>query len=211
MFTPEATLYLQLVGRILIDLNKKDDLFSWFIEKYPTPNALKNITDDEKERLLEVDERMETLFTAVELGKMVVRSQAPLLGQAYSSQLLSTEMMDRLSGESQESLYLVGTDVHNDIIDIKKMFIGGLSECGVYPDRIFHRALLRSANGIAVIHNHPSGNVEPSSADSAMIKRLEKGSQILGITFLDFLIVSQDNYYSWRENQAFRKNKGEKR
>ena len=118
--------------------------------------------------------------------------------------------MARLSGENQESLYLVVTDVHNDIIDIKKMFVGGLSECSVYPDRVFRRALLQSANGIAVVHNHPSGNVEPSSADIAMIKRLEKGSRILGITFLDFLIVGRNSYYSWRENQAFHKNEEEK-
>ena len=43
-----------------------------------------------------------------------------------------------------------------------------------------------------------------------MIKRLEKGSRILGITFLDFLIVGRNSYYSWRENQAFHKNEEEK-
>lgn len=211
MFTPESTQYLQLVGRILIDGSEEANvLFRQFIGQYPTPISIKNMTNAEKERLLEEDERMEVLLAAIELGTMVVRSQAPLLGHAYSSQLLSTEMMDRLSGENQESLYLVGTDVHNDIIDIKKMFVGGLSECSVYPDRVFRRALLQSANGIAVVHNHPSGNVEPSSADIAMIKRLEKGSRILGITFLDFLIVGRNSYYSWRENQAFHKNEEEK-
>lgn len=211
MFTPESTKYLQLVSRILIDGSEKGDvLFRQFIARYPTPVSIKNMTNAEKEELLEDDERMELLLAAVELGTMVVRSKAPLLGHAYSSQLLSTEMMDRLSGENQESLYLVGTDIHNDIIDIKKLFVGGLSECSVYPDRVFRRALLQSVNGIAVIHNHPSGNVEPSAADIAMIKRLEKGSRILGITFLDFLIVGRDSYYSWRENQAFGKNKEEK-
>jgi DNA repair protein RadC len=119
-------------------------------------------------------------------------------------------MMDRLSGESQESLFVVGTDIHNDIIDIKKMFVGGLSECNVYPDQIFRRALLQSAHGIAVVHNHPSGTVEPSAADMAMIKRLENGCKLLGLTFLDFLIVARDNYFSWRENQAFRKDDGPK-
>ena len=211
MFTSESTQYLQLVSRILIDGSEEANvLFRQFISQYPTPISIKNMTNAEKDKLIEEDERMEVLLAAIELGAMVVRSQAPLLGHAYSSQLLSTEMMDRLSGEKQESLYLVGTDVHNDIIDIKKMFVGGFSECSVYPDRVFRRALLQSVNGIAVVHNHPSGNVEPSSADIAVIKRLESGSRILGITFLDFLIIGQNSYYSWRENQAFHKNEEEK-
>ncbi|WP_251575897.1 JAB domain-containing protein [Limosilactobacillus agrestimuris] len=211
MFSAESTQYLELVARILIDGSEEGNaLFHQFIKSFPTPLAVKNITIDEKKELLEEGEQMEILLAALELGELVVRSKACLFGHAYSSQLLSTEMMDRLSGESQESLYLVGTDIHNDIIDIKQMFIGGLSECNVYPDRIFRRALIQSASGIAVVHNHPSGSVEPSSADRAMIKRLEKGCRMLGLTFLDFLIVAQDNYYSWRENQAFQRRDGTK-
>ncbi|MBB1085681.1 JAB domain-containing protein [Limosilactobacillus fastidiosus] len=206
MFSAESTQYLELVARLLIDGSEEGDtLFHQFIKSFPTPLAVKNMTIDEKKELLEEGEQMEILLAALKLGELVVRSKTCLFGHAYSSQILSNEVMNRLSGESQESLYLVGTDIHNDIIDIKQMFIGGLSECNVYPDQIFRRALIQSASGIAVVHNHPSGSVEPSSADRAMIKRLERGCQMLGLTFLDFLIVAQDNYYSWRENQAFQK------
>ena len=93
------------------------------------------------------------------------------------------------------------TDVHNDIIDITTLFRGGRSECMLYPDRIFAAALRRSATGIVMVHNHPSGDVQPSPQDNSFAKRLEHGCQVLGLQMLDFLIVGQDRYYSWREEQ----------
>lgn len=212
MLTQEISSYFAAVGHILLNGSKEsEELYSEFIRCYPTPNDLKNLTLDERMAFIKKYRGAEKVFMAILLGKLVLQSKSDLRGHAYSSQLLSREMMDRLSGENQESLYLVGTDVHNEIIDIKQMFVGGLSECNVYPDQIFHRALLQSANGIAIIHNHPSGNVEPSAADMRMMERLERGSKLLGITFLDFLIVSQDNYYSFRENQAFQERRDQKK
>lgn len=212
MLTQEISSYFAAVGHILLNGSKEsEELYHEFIRCYPTPNDLKNLTLDERMAFIKKHRGAEKVFMAILLGKLVLQSKSDLRGHAYSSQLLSREMMDRLSGENQESLYLVGTDVHNEIIDIKQMFVGGLSECNVYPDQIFHRALLQSANGIAIIHNHPSGNVEPSTADMRMMKRLERGSKLLGITFLDFLIVSQDNYYSFRENQAFQERRDQKK
>lgn len=212
MLTQETSSYFAAVGHILLNGSKEsEELYREFIRCYPTPNDLKNLTLDERMTFIKKHRRAEKVFMAILLGKLVLQSKSDLRGHAYSSQLLSREMMDRLSGENQESLYLVGTDVHNEIIDIKQMFVGGLSECNVYPDQIFHRALLQSANGIAIIHNHPSGNVEPSAADMRMMERLERGSKLLGITFLDFLIVSQDNYYSFRENQAFQERRDQKK
>lgn len=208
MFTEEAGMYIKLVSRFLDDGSEDGmALLHSFLERYHTPLALKNMSDEEKATLMAEDERIELLLAAVELGRLVVRSKASLLGKAYSSQTLSGEMMDRLAGEEQEGVYLVGTNIHNEIIDLKKMFIGGASECNVYPDQLFRHVLLKSLHGIAIIHNHPSGNVEPSTADLAMVKRLVKSAQLLGITFLDFMIIGQDNYYSWRENQAFQKDK----
>lgn len=208
MFTTELTRYLHLVGLIVLDGSEEGKvLFNNIAKRYPSPAALKNATRKEMEELIDQGIQADRLIAALELGEMVIRSKKPLLGHAYSSQLLSREMMDRLSGSSQESLYLVATDIHNEIIDIKEIFVGGHSECNVYPDQLFRRALLQSASGIAVVHNHPSGKIEPSTADVTMMKRLEKGSRLLGLTFLDFLIVGEDSYYSWRENQAFQKKK----
>lgn len=203
MFTMELSKYLELVSLIVLDdseESKKD--FANFSSRYPSPASLKNLTESDKEQLAGWGVGFEKLVAAIELGQMVLRSKTPLLGQAYSSNLLGTEMMDRLQDESQESLFVVGTNVHNDIVDIKKMFVGGSNECNVYLDQIFRRLLLHSAHGFAIIHNHPSGKIEPSAPDLNMIKKFQKSSQLLGINFLDFLIIGKDNYYSWRESQA---------
>lgn len=199
----ELSKYLELVSLIILDGTEEGKRnFTNFSTHYPSPASLKNLTEAEKEELAGWGVGVEKLIAAIELGQMVLRSKTPLIGQAYSSNLLGMEMMDRMQDESQESLFVVGTNVHNDIIDIKKMFVGGSNECNVYLDQIFRRLFLHSAHGFAIIHNHPSGRIEPSAPDLNMIKKFQRSSQLLGINFLDFLIVGKDNYYSWREDQA---------
>lgn len=69
MFTSESTQYLQLVSRILIDGSEEANvLFRQFISQYPTPISIKNMTNAEKDKLIEEDERMEVLLAAIELG-----------------------------------------------------------------------------------------------------------------------------------------------
>ena len=66
MFTSESTQYLQLVSRILIDGSEEANvLFRQFISQYPTPISIKNMTNAEKDKLIEEDERMEVLLAAI--------------------------------------------------------------------------------------------------------------------------------------------------
>lgn len=194
--------YPRLVRSIMVDIGDNSaQLTTAFLRKFPTANAVKNMTDEDYEECLSWHPRLKGFLDTIQLGRLVQLSHRPLLGHAFSSFVLSVEMMDRLADNDQETVLLVITDVRNNIVGIQELFRGGRSECPLYPERVFHYALTESAAGIALVHNHPSGNVEPSVPDLTMAKRLNRGCEILGLQFLDFMIVGSDSYYSWRENQ----------
>ncbi|MDO4902817.1 MAG: JAB domain-containing protein [Limosilactobacillus sp.] len=201
--------YLDLLVRSISadNIDRSQELFLNFLEKFPTPLKVKQMSRDDRKKVLDWGPEMRSMIAGIELGQLVAKSHYEIVGHAYSSAMLGKEMIDQFQDEEQECVAIAYTDVHNDIIDIELLFRGGHSECMLYPDRIFSSALRQSATGIVMIHNHPSGDVEPSPQDLNFAKRLESGCQILGLQMLDFLIVGHDNYYSWREKQQIQEEK----
>lgn len=88
----------------------------------------------------------------------------------------------------------------NRVLGIVEVSSGGVSETVVDPKIIFASALKAVASGIILAHNHPSGNLKPSSQDLALTKRLKNAGEILGISILDHLIITSEGYYSFAED-----------
>lgn len=76
---------------------------------------------------------------------------------------------------------------------------GDFSECTSSPRIIFKAALEAGGSSIILLHNHPSGNCEPSPADDKTTERVAACGKILGISLLDHIVVG-DDYYSYAEN-----------
>ncbi|AQQ71421.1 DNA repair protein RadC [Limihaloglobus sulfuriphilus] len=96
----------------------------------------------------------------------------------------------------QENCIIFYLDTRNNIIDYEILFKGGVSCCAIDPKNIFRNVLLKKASNIAIAHNHPSGNLEPSNEDVRIFKQLRKAGDILHITILDFLIFNEKEFYS---------------
>jgi DNA repair protein RadC len=80
---------------------------------------------------------------------------------------------------------------------------GTLNSSLVHPREVFKGALLANAHALILAHNHPSGNVEPSSADRQVTDILVKAGNILDVKILDHVIIgSKEGYYSFRENSC---------
>lgn len=182
--------------------HQKQELCQRLLRKCPTPLAIKRLTRVEKREICEWAPEMKRLFAAIDLGQAVTKSHEDIIGHAYSSVEVGQEMVARFQDEEQENICIACTDVHNDIIAWKVLFIGGGSECVLYPDKIFQYALQCSAHGIIMIHNHPTGDIRPSSQDDSFVRRLERGCDFVGINLIDFMIVGRDSYYSWQEDTA---------
>ena len=76
---------------------------------------------------------------------------------------------------------------------------GGLSDVLVDPKIVYSIALRYMATGIILIHNHPSGNLKPSSGDIAITKRLSEAGKLLEIQVLDHLIITDKSYFSFAD------------
>ena len=84
---------------------------------------------------------------------------------------------------------------------IKKVLIsrGGISEVSVDVRIIMREAVLSNATIFAVCHNHPSGNISPSKADDQLTQAIKRASEVMRLHFLDHIIVTDGNYYSYHE------------
>lgn len=77
--------------------------------------------------------------------------------------------------------------------------VGTLNVCLVEMREVFKHAILNNAAGIVCFHNHPSGDAEPSREDRLMTEKLKAAGELLGIPMLDHIIVTEEQYYSFKE------------
>ena len=141
------------------------------------------------------------ILAAIELGKRL-NKKIDNLNQIkiYSSSSIYEYYQDKLGDKLQENFYCVYLDTKNHIIKDKLLFIGTINESLIHPREIFKEAYLLSASSIICIHNHPSGNVNPSNNDIIMTKQLIEVGKILGIKVLDHIIIGKNNYFSFSDN-----------
>lgn len=100
----------------------------------------------------------------------------------------------------KEHFYVVSFDNRNRVLGMDLVGIGTLNANLVHPRETFEIAIQRHAANIAVSHNHPSGDPNPSEADITITKRLAEVGKLMGIPLLDHIVISKTNLYSFREN-----------
>jgi DNA repair protein RadC len=108
------------------------------------------------------------------------------------------EEVQALKDADQESLWVLGVDAKNKVRCKTMIHLGGLDNCSVDPKIVFKRLIVSSSTSFILVHNHPSGNPEPSHDDIRLTTALKEGSKILDIKFLDHVIVGE-TYFSFRE------------
>lgn len=87
----------------------------------------------------------------------------------------------------------------NKVIGIFKVSNGSSTGTVVDPKLVFVAALKANACGIILSHNHPSGNLSPSTPDIALSKKIKDGAKLLELSVLDHIIVTSDAYYSFAD------------
>lgn len=110
------------------------------------------------------------------------------------------------SNNDKEKMYVLMLNVKNIIIGYSLISMGSLTSSIVHPREVLKPAILSSAASVILIHNHPSGDSEPSTDDIEITDRLKKAFSIMGITLLDHIIFAFEadefkEYYSFlRQN-----------
>lgn len=108
----------------------------------------------------------------------------------------------KLSGKPNEALMAIYVNVKNEVIDYEMLTEGTVDNVVIYPRRIIEGALRYHASGLIIVHNHPSGNPDPSEEDRLLTNSLSEISKTLDIRLLDHIIVGKDGYFSFRERNA---------
>ncbi|HSL05755.1 MAG TPA: JAB domain-containing protein, partial [Nitrospiraceae bacterium] len=85
------------------------------------------------------------------------------------------------------------------IIGVNVVSVGSLTLSIVHPREVFKPLILMNACAWICAHNHPSGDVAPSQEDRVLTNRLRQGADLLGISFLDNLILADEHYYSFAD------------
>lgn len=96
-------------------------------------------------------------------------------------------------------------DTRNRIISREIVSIGTLNLAIVHARKVFRTAIVRNANAVILVHNHPSGQTEPSQEDKVITRSLVKAGEILGIELLDHVIVTGQGYFSLRDGGLMRR------
>ena len=140
-----------------------------------------------------------SIVAALELGrrrKMAVPNKKVLINSSKDVyELLQGDLLDL----KHEEFWLVFLKRNNEVIKKEMISRGGMSSTVVDAKIVFKRALEESAAGLVAIHNHPSGHLKPSRDDTRLTKKLKDAGAILDIAFLDHLIVTDQGFYSFAD------------
>ena len=101
----------------------------------------------------------------------------------------------------QEHFLVLFLNHHNQIVSYRTMFKGSMTSASVHPREIYKEALASGCAKIICVHNHPSGNVEPSEADILLTEAIDACGKMTCIPLVDHIIVGKNSYTSLRQKQ----------
>lgn len=135
----------------------------------------------------------------LELGRRLSRQTLLDLPKIRSPKDAAEFMMDSLRYLHQEHFIALFLNTKNRVIGQETIFIGTLNSSIVHPREVFREGIRKSAASIILVHNHPSGDPQPSKEDIDVTRRLVECGRLLGIEVLDHLIIGDGTYISLKE------------
>ena len=141
-----------------------------------------------------------TILAACELGKrrqMESPEERPDLGTATR---LYNHMHPIMQDLDVEEFWVLLLNQHYRLIKKVRISHGGITETAVDIRIIMKEAVLANTTILAVCHNHPSGNLKPSRQDDELTKSIKRACELMHIHFLDHVIITDGQYYSYHES-----------
>ena len=140
-----------------------------------------------------------SIISALELGRRRKEQEPPKLLKITSSRQIYELMRPDLYDESVEQVYLLLLNRSNGLIKKERVSLGGTTASVVDPKVVFRFALEQGAHSLILIHNHPSGNLQPSDTDKSLTQRLQKIGKELELPLIDHLIYTDQGYFSFAD------------
>jgi DNA repair protein RadC len=141
-----------------------------------------------------------TILAACELGKrrqMETPEERPDMGTATR---IYNHMHPMMQDLDVEEFWVLLLNQHYRLIKKVRISHGGITETAVDIRIIMREAVLANCTILAVCHNHPSGNLSPSRQDDELTRSIKRACELMRIHFLDHIIITDGNYYSYHES-----------
>lgn len=161
------------------------------------------LSDVSLEELMEVkgigESKACQILATIEIGKRLNRVGPQDKVKVSSPIVLVNLLMDEMRYLCKEHFKIAILDTKNQILAIENISIGTLNASIVHPRDVFKISIKRNANSIILIHNHPSGDPNPSNEDISITNRLIDAGNLIGIKVLDHIIIGDNKYISFKE------------
>ena len=139
------------------------------------------------------------VLAAIELGKRRAVERMPTKPDLGSSLAIYNYMLPQMADLKVEQAHAIFMNQNFRLIKSVKLSQGGITETSVDIRILMREAVMSGATIMAFVHNHPSGNTQPSKADDMLTQQLSKASQIMRIFFMDHVIVTDGSFYSYHD------------
>ncbi len=107
------------------------------------------------------------------------------IAEVFGAVLNTESEVDR----DKEHFWIVGLNTRNNIKYIELVSLGTLNASLVHPREVYRMAIMKASSSIIIVHNHPSGDPEPSEEDGKITARLANAGNIIGIQLLDHVVI----------------------
>ena len=136
-----------------------------------------------------------SIMASIELGKRILKYHKDKV-KLISSKLVYEMFKYEFIGLKQEVVMGIYLDQAKQLICFKELFRGTVNECNIHPREIFKYAVSSSASSIILVHNHPSGNINPSIKDEILTEKVMELGKSMNIPLIDHIIMGSNGYYS---------------
>ena len=141
------------------------------------------------------------IAAAVELGKRIAASTQEQRYSLCSSEAVARVFMEEMRRLKKEVFRVVYLNTKNEMVGFEDVSIGIINSSLVHPREVFRTAVKKGVYAVILMHNHPSGNPEPSRNDFMITERLAESGKILGIEVLDHIVIGDGVYYSFKDHE----------
>ena len=177
------------------------ELASNVINYFDNLNNLENVSIEELKMIKGIGEvKAISILASIEFGKRVLTKDNKKIKINNNLIIYDLFKYDFINAY-QENFVVLLLDNKNNLIKYKTLFIGTISSASVHPREVFKLAVSYSASKIIVLHNHPSGDSNPSNADTILTNKLMELGNLMGIPVIDHIIIGNNNYYSFYDNR----------
>ena len=143
------------------------------------------------------------ILTIAELQKRANQSKNPVKRISCAEDVFNL-MHERLKDKKEEQFYVLMLNTQNILITDPIMISKGILDASIlHPREVFKPAIKNSASKIILVHNHPSGDPNPSQEDLDITAKIIKAGEELGIKVLDHIIIGRNDHWNWKESKNF--------